>query len=118
MREHIPKRCGNLEEPIKSDKVFDNTADRIYGERQYSLNGTESALIGAGHNPADDLPKIGRKTFNSDREVSFFLVELFWFQILLKVQEEMKEKQRIADLAREQRFFETTSKADFTQKDL
>lgn len=37
---------------------------------------------------------------------------------MLKVQEEMREKQRIADLAREQRFFETTNKADFTNKDL
>lgn len=30
----------------------------------------------------------------------------------------MREKQRIADLVNEQRFFETTQKADFTKKDL
>ena len=31
VREHIPKRHLNFEEPIKTDKKFDNTTDRIYG---------------------------------------------------------------------------------------
>jgi hypothetical protein len=70
VRDHIPKRCGNFEEPIKTNKVFDNTSDRIYGHRQFAQVDTESRLIGSGHNPADDLPKIGRKTLNSDKEVS------------------------------------------------
>ena len=30
-KEHIPKKHLNFEEPIKTDKVFDNTHDRIYG---------------------------------------------------------------------------------------
>lgn len=34
VREHIPKRCGNLEDPIISDKKFDVTFDRIHGERK------------------------------------------------------------------------------------
>lgn len=32
LREHIPKRWGNLEEPIKNDKVFDDTKPRINGQ--------------------------------------------------------------------------------------
>jgi len=35
IREHIPKKCGNFEEPIKTEKVFDNTGDRIYGKRDF-----------------------------------------------------------------------------------
>jgi len=27
-------------------------------------------MIGSGYNPADDLPKVGKKTLNSDKEVS------------------------------------------------
>jgi len=32
-KEHIPKKHLNFEEPIISGKVFDNTQDRIYGEK-------------------------------------------------------------------------------------
>jgi hypothetical protein len=56
VREHIPKKCGNLEDPIKTDKVFDSTSNRIYGERKHDGIGTEAKLIGAGYNPANDLP--------------------------------------------------------------
>jgi len=66
VREHIPKRCGNFEEPITTDKVFDNTYDRIYGVRQYEPMVTEQKQIGTGYNPADDLPKFGRKTLNTE----------------------------------------------------
>jgi hypothetical protein len=31
VREHIPKRHLDFENPIKTDKVFDNTVDRIHG---------------------------------------------------------------------------------------
>jgi len=34
---------------------------------------TESKIIGSGYNPADELPKLGRKAMNSDQEVSFIL---------------------------------------------
>lgn len=33
MREHIPKRHLDFENPIVTDKVFDNTKARIYGEK-------------------------------------------------------------------------------------
>lgn len=31
-REHIPKKHLDFENPIQTDKVFDNTANRVYGE--------------------------------------------------------------------------------------
>jgi len=34
VREHIPKRHLNFEEPIITTKKFDNTHNRIYGERK------------------------------------------------------------------------------------
>lgn len=37
---------------------------------------------------------------------------------MLKVQEEMKEKQRIVELAREQRHFDTTQTSDYSKQDL
>ena len=33
MKEHIPKRHLDFENPILTDKVFDNTSNRIYGEK-------------------------------------------------------------------------------------
>jgi hypothetical protein len=62
MKEHIPKKHLNFEEPIKSDKVFDNTFSRIHGERKPEPMFSETSLIGTSKNPADNLPKIGRKT--------------------------------------------------------
>lgn len=83
------------------------------------MKSTESKLIGAGHNPADDLPRLGRKTLNSDKEVSRIQTKTnSLLKIMMKVQEEMREKQRIADLANEQRFFETTQKSDYTKQDM
>jgi len=77
VREHIPKKCGNLEDPIKTDKVFDNTSNRIYGKRGFEQANTEASIIGSGYNPAEDLAKVGRKTLNSDQEVSpLFLINL------------------------------------------
>ena len=32
---------------------------------------TEQKLIGGGYNPADDLPRFGRKTLNAEQEVSY-----------------------------------------------
>ena len=73
VKEHIPKRCGNLEEPITNTKVFDNTSTRIYGEKQQQPWKTEYMGIGAGRNPADQLPKVGKKTTKYEEEVSFNL---------------------------------------------
>ena len=32
VKEHIPKKHLDFENPIQTDKVFDNTSNRIYGE--------------------------------------------------------------------------------------
>ena len=60
-KEHIPKRHLNFEEPIKTDKQFDNTHDRIHGIRNDELMYTENFYYGKSTNPADSLPKVGRK---------------------------------------------------------
>ena len=41
-KEHIPKKHLNFEEPIVNNKVFDNTADRIYGEKKVHAMITET----------------------------------------------------------------------------
>ena len=60
VREHIPKRHLNFEEPIITDKKFDVTHDRIYGERKDQLMYTENFYYGKSKNPADALPKVGQ----------------------------------------------------------
>ena len=69
MREHIPKKHLNFEEPIKTDKKFDNTHDRIYGQRKDELMYTENFYYGKSENPADKLPRVGRKTQNLEKEI-------------------------------------------------
>jgi hypothetical protein len=56
VREHIPKRHLDFENPIKTDKVFDNTHNRIYGERLETPMVTETYYIGKSVNPADFVP--------------------------------------------------------------
>jgi hypothetical protein len=71
VREHIPKRCGNLEEPISTTKKFDNTVSRIYGETVSEASfSTEYGHIGAGKNAADQIAKVGKKTQLAEAEVS------------------------------------------------
>jgi hypothetical protein len=41
---------------------MDDTSDRIYGEKKPEAMVTQSTMIGSGYNPADDLPKVGKKT--------------------------------------------------------
>lgn len=106
MREHIPKRCGNTEVPIVNDKKFDNTYDRIYGKRTYTQLNTEAQIIGAGKNPANDLPKLGRKTLRAEEE------------IMQQVKDQMDASDRVEDLKREQRHFDTTMCSDYVQKDM
>ena len=60
VKQHIPKRHLNFEEPIEC-KSFDDTANRIYGERQPVPMSTETSTIGTGSNPADNLARVGKK---------------------------------------------------------
>lgn len=54
-REHIPKKTGNLEEPINNNKHFDNTHDRIHGIRRDEGLTTFNREYGVSKNPADGL---------------------------------------------------------------
>ena len=68
-REHIKKKCGDLENPITSGKQFDNTHDRIHGIRRDEGMKSENYDYGKSSNPADKLPKVGLRTANFEREV-------------------------------------------------
>ncbi len=57
VREHIPKKMGNLEEPITTEKVFDNTYDRINGAKREEMMVSENRGYGTSKNPADLMPK-------------------------------------------------------------
>ncbi len=59
--EHIPKKTADLENPITHSKVFDNTHDRIHGQKQYELYCTHNHFYGATKNPVDDFPKTGKR---------------------------------------------------------
>ena len=68
---HIPKRHLDFENPIIAPGGGDNTADRIYGERNPQPMITETQTLGTGTNPADALPKLGAKTLASEAAVSY-----------------------------------------------
>lgn len=69
MREHIPKRHLDFENPIKTNKQFDNTELRIWGEIQVTATNPSSSAYGTGKNPANDLPRVGRKTQMIEKEI-------------------------------------------------
>ena len=68
-KEHIPKRHGDLENPITHDKVFDNTHRRIHGEQQEMTTTSTNYTYGKAHNPALDLPTKGAWTANLEQEI-------------------------------------------------
>ena len=70
MREHIPKRHHDFENPIITDKVFDNTNGRIHGEKSPTQMVSISNFWGTGRNAADNIPRIGLKTQNIEREIA------------------------------------------------
>ncbi len=76
VKEHIPKRHLDFENPISGTKTFDNTSDRIYGERNPQPMISESYYLGKSKNPADNLTKVGRKTQNQEREVSVTVIQI------------------------------------------
>ncbi len=105
-KEHIPKKCGNYEEPILTDKVFDNTTERIYGKRRDEIMQAESYGIGRSKNPADELPKVGKRTMMMEREIQ---------QV---IHEELLEKEREEERERNTRYFDTTGGTTFVDQDL
>ena len=67
VREHIPKRHLDFENPIVSDKVFDNTNSRIYGAKLQTCMVPTSNDWGTGKNAADAIPRVGLKTQNFEK---------------------------------------------------
>lgn len=53
MKDHIPKKHLDFENPIVTDKKFDNTHDRIHGERRDELMYSENYFYGKAKNAAD-----------------------------------------------------------------
>lgn len=58
-KEHIPKKHGDLENPIIHEKVFDHTKSRINGKTEDLLMNTTNHEYGKATNPALDLPTKG-----------------------------------------------------------
>ena len=69
MKEHIPKRHLDFENPIVTNKQFDNTKNRIYGELQTAATDPSSLAWGTGKNAANDIPKVGLKTKMLEKEI-------------------------------------------------
>ena len=69
MMQHCPKKHLDFENPISNPNKVD-TFGRILGEKLFNETTTEGGRIGAGKNPSDDLPKIGRKKKDLEAEVS------------------------------------------------
>ena len=87
-REHIPKKHLDFENPISTDKVFDNTANRVYGESRPEIMTTNNLEYGTGKNSAAGIATIGRKTKNIEMEIA------------RKVAEEMAEKEAAEEARR------------------
>jgi len=69
-KEHIPKRHLDFENPINTDKVFDNTANRIYGESRPEIMTTNNTEYGTAKNSTDGIARMGRKTDIMEREIA------------------------------------------------
>lgn len=69
MKEHIPKKCGDLEKPIVNRKEFDNTHERIHGQEINEVIQTSNKDYGNGRNAADEMPKAGKRQDILDQKV-------------------------------------------------
>ena len=106
VREHIPKKHLNFEEPIKTEKKFDNTHDRIHGVRMDQPMYSENYYYGKSVNPADALPKVGLKNKRLEQEMYAI------------ISGELKEKDDALERERQERRFDTTTKVTYEQKPL
>ena len=96
-REHIPKKHGDLENPIVHDKKFDSTYDRIHGKTDAQLMNTINHDYGKARNPANDLAQVGSRTLSREQ------------QIQMEVLEEMRRKAEEEERIRNMRYFDTTT---------
>jgi len=69
-REHIPKRHLDFENPIQTNKVFDNTNARIHGQKLTTNMVATSNDWGSTKNTADLIPRVGRKTELLEKEIA------------------------------------------------
>ena len=106
VREHIPKKHLDFENPINGKKVFDNTHDRIYGEKKDELMYSENYHYGKGVNPADQLPKVGLREKRLEKEM------------LNLIQSELEQRDANIEAVTKVRRFDTTAKTEFYQKPL
>jgi len=105
-REHIAKKHLDFENPIQTDKVFDNTSNRVYGESRPEIMATNNLEYGTGKNSADGIATIGRKTKNIEKEIA------------MKVAQEMAEKEARFEAKQKERYFDTTNGDTHTTQDL
>ena len=97
VKEHIPKRHLNFEEPIKTTKKFDNTHDRIHGYRTDELMYSENYHYGKGYNKADAIPRVGLKNKRLEEEMYAIIAG------------ELQAKEDELERERQSRRFETTT---------
>jgi len=105
-REHIPKRHHDFENPIVTDKVFDNTYARIHGQLITDEFRPTSETWGKDKNPAHNIPRVGRMNQ---------LMEQQYQEICRK---ELKEKDDEYFRSTQQRRFDTWQRGEFIEKDL
>ena len=103
IKEHVPKKHLNFEEPIRA-KAFDNTHDRIHGDKKPEPMYSQNYLYGRGVNPADALPKVGLKHKRLEQEM-YNLISA-----------EIREMDAAKDRLKEVRHFDTTAREEFNAK--
>ena len=102
---HIPKKHHDFENPIQG-KMFDNTANRIYGESNQQLFNTNNTEYGTGKSKADGIARVGRKNQMMEREIE------------RQVMQEMRERQQAIDARNEERYFDTTNRENLVAQDM
>ena len=105
-RVHIEKKWGDLEKPILHDKKFDDTGERIHGDRRLHDMTSENYHYGKSKNPADELPRVGKRTLAMEREIQE--------QVRKELEEKAAEEERIRNM----RYFDSTAKTTFVAQDL
>eukprot|EP00830_Metopus_es_P013789 TRINITY_DN3468_c0_g1_i3.p2 TRINITY_DN3468_c0_g1~~TRINITY_DN3468_c0_g1_i3.p2 ORF type:complete len:186 (-),score=63.37 TRINITY_DN3468_c0_g1_i3:11-568(-) len=106
MKEHIPKKWGDLENPITHDKVFDDSHARIHGEVIHADYDPINKTYGKEKNPVDEMPKIGGRQ------------EIIEANIKKKIDEDLAEENKEKERIRNARCWETTTGESFKPVDL
>lgn len=73
IKEHIPKKHLDFENPIVHNKPCEDSKSRIFGELSTNDFSTETKAIGTSYNPADNLPRLGKKRMQCEQDVSIIV---------------------------------------------